>query len=105
MITPARVILALTGLIIGAFAVAFVQLGFIGAVLFLAIPLSVIFVLKLFGQGDNLWLLGGLAIGAVLVLIAPELSPATLGDVGLMLALGLVILIIGMAWQPGEKKG
>lgn len=94
MITPARVILFLTGLLIGGIFAALIIGGAFGLnwqTLFVVIA-AVIFVLKILNQPDNAWTLAGVLIGALLALLVAALSPIMLGVDALVILLVLLVI-------------
>lgn len=98
MITKARILLFLKGLLQGLFLVAFVTGAALG--LNVTILLFVIFlvwlILVLLDQADNLYSIAGIIVGVLLAVLVAALSPAALGGASAALfALALVILIIG----------
>lgn len=94
MITPARVILFLTGLLIGLFFAALVVGGALGvnAITLIAIVLVIIFTLKLLNQPDNVYSIVGVAVGVILALLVAALSPAMIGVDALIILLVLLVV-------------
>lgn len=94
MITPARVILFLTGLLIGLFFTALLAGGALGinAVTLIALVLAIIFVLKLLSQPDNTYTIAGVIVGVLLALLVAALSPVALGVDALVILLVLLIV-------------
>lgn len=98
MITKARILLFLKGLLQGLFLVAFVTGAALG--LNVTILLFVIFlvwlILVLLDQADNLYSIAGIIVGVLLAILVAALSPAALGGASAFLAaIMLVVLIVG----------
>lgn len=94
MITIGRLILLLTGLLIGAFTAAFLANSALGlnAATLILLTIAVIFILKLLNQPDNGWLLAGVIAGLLLCLLIPALS---MGFVSAeVAALALIVLAV-----------
>lgn len=94
MVTPARVILFLVGLLVGGFFAALVASGGLGLnwLTLFAVVVVIIFTLKLLSQPDNAWTLAGVAVGVILALLVAALSPVLLGVPTLVIL--LVYLVV-----------
>lgn len=94
MITSARVILFLTGLLIGLFFTALLAGGALGinAVTLIAVALAIIFVLKLPDWPTSAPTIAGLVVGILIALLVAALSPVALGVDALVVLLVLLIV-------------
>lgn len=90
-----NVLAVLYGTLMGAFGVGLLLSGALGAtaLTFVLIVLVLIFILSKLVPTVSLSYVVGLAIGAVLVVLVPALSPAALAPVQLLLVLGIFWLL------------
>ncbi len=93
----AHLIPILVGALAGMFFVALVRSGDLmplNGLSFLSLLLAVLIVLRLLAAGDKLFVIGGVVVGALLVVLIPALSPAQLSSDQLLLALIVLILAL-----------